>query len=316
MAQANKVSEGCVVDYTAVAAIVAGDVIKLPDGRAAVVPTAVDAARLAGACVEGIFRLAKSTSIAFLKGGDVYWDVSASKANFRADTGTPDFYVGVALEDAAAAATTILVALNVRTRHNIDMERGEEMVAVSTGASTCALLPGGAAKNNLIATNEAEALVVAAVKGFPISAKAIVEFRARLVSATGANEDFEWGVIDVLPTTLATVESSNAFASFHNDGDDLVIDTESDDGTTDRPILSTGISHVAADYSEYWIDMRDDANILFYIDGVLVDTSAAKRILTAKLTTVVYPFFAAFKLSSTDVSESRLSRLRARYATE
>lgn len=319
MSQGVFYQEGRIIDFTPIAACAAGDVVKHTSGLAGICTTDIAAGILGSLQVSGVVTLAKKITCALLAGGDVYWDVSASVANFRADAGTPDFFIGTVAEDAAYTATTVKVRLNSRINYDIDYERGGdgEFVATMTGTTGVTLvLPGGQTKFNIANANEAQALTLAPIRGVPVSAKPIVEFRLRLVSATGANEDFEWGLIDVIPTTLATVESSNAFATFHNDADDLVIDTESDDGTTDRPIVTSGISHVAADFTEYWLDARDETNVRFYVNGVEADYNSLPRRLAAVLATVVYPFFMVAKLASADVAEARLSRMRLRCQTE
>lgn len=304
-------SQVAIVDNTG-SGILTGSIAQIADGRACITPASVSPGNLSTPVISGVFSVPKTASICFLAGGDVYWDASADAAHFRPESGTPDFYLGTCVEDAAASATTVKVDLNAHQRYTIDYERGDEFVATATGDATSLVLPGGQSKVNLIATNEAEGYSIISKHGVPVSSNPIVEFRVRLVSATGANEDFDFGLVDVAPTTLASLEARNAFACFHNDGDDLVIDTQSDDGTTDRAILTSGISHVAADFTEYWLDARDDTNVRFYVNGVEADYNSLPRVLTAVLTTVVYPFFAAYKLSSTDVSESRLSRMRLR----
>ena len=102
------------LDYTPVAAVTAGEVIHLPDGRAGFAPTAIAAAALGAIQVKGIVTVAKTASVVMLVGQPVYWDHSASSATYT-PASDEDFFLGVVHgADAASADMTLKVDLNVR----------------------------------------------------------------------------------------------------------------------------------------------------------------------------------------------------------
>ncbi len=62
------------------------------------------------------------------------------------------------------------------------------------------------------------------------------------------------------------------------------------------------------------IDGRDPANVLFYVDGILVDTSSAKRTLAAAQNYAAV--FMVEKTTGTAVGGGKVSRMRVRTQTE
>lgn len=302
--------------YTAVAALARGDVIHLPDGRAAVIPIETDAAKTVEPQIEGIFILPKTASIALLAGGDAYWDVSAGKVNFRADAGTPDFYIGTVAEDADGADTTCKVKLNEITRYDIELGTDKQtwtQALTGSGPPTIVNLAGGTVDMNIINTNEAQCVSLMSDHSVPVSAKPIFECKLTRVAASNNTLDLDIGLASGVSTT--DFEAVTTFAAIHLDGGDNDIDTHSDDNTTDRAPADSTINDVDGKFFEAWIDARDPTNVKFYIDGVLVDTSELKRVLsdgTALLKAVAM----IEKTTGTATGEMRIRRMRVRSQTE
>lgn len=319
MPQAILVSPGPTktVNFTPVGAVSSGDVVQLPDGRAGVVVSSVDAGELASAYVEGIFQLTKTALISLLIGGDMFFDVSTGYANFKADNATPDFRFGIVTADAVAADAYCFGALNTRTNYSIDLEAGGSWVAEELAAGVAGSVdayPGGGGKIVISSGNEVQANCLRSVRTVLVSAKPIFEGILTRAATTDAAVDLDFGL--ATGGHASDFESVVDFAAFHMDGDDLNIDTHSDDGTTDRTIADSTIDHVEGTFHEFWIDARDDTNVKFYVDGILVDTSASKRILTAALTHGVAAVAMVEKTTGTAVGGCTVTRMRVRTQSE
>lgn len=277
MPEATLRQDGCSLDYTAVAAITGGQVIQLPDGRAAVVPTDVSAAGLGAAQTRGVFRLAKTTSMVLLDGGRVYWDFSANKAHFK-KVADQDFYVGrVVGGDAASAATTVDVALNINPPDLIDLDRDPFTSVVVGTQALGGLLPpirqGGSHLFNITATNEAQKVDALSVDGFATAANAIIEVAFRVPNGgSGSASDFSMGVANASHASNADTITDSIF--FHLDGGSTTINAECDDGTNETAATTTATTFTAgilqANRVEGWIDFRDPSSVKFYLDGVRV----------------------------------------------
>lgn len=265
-----------VLDYTPELAITAGEVTQLADGRAGVPNSDIAASVQDALQVEGIFIVAKTTGINFLDGGRVFWDHSANKAHFR-KVNDRDFYIGRAFGDAASAATTMKVILNVNPPADIDIVR-DPVLSVPTGTQAVGGFGypkplGGANQIELTATSEAQCIDMLSVDRFALSANAIVEAVIRIpVNGSGAAVDFNIGVANDTDTADADVITESCF--FHIDGAALDIKAESDDGTTEVNATDTNVDATAgsavANRLEFWMDMRNPADIQLYIDGVNV----------------------------------------------
>lgn len=301
------------IDFTPVAACSAGDVVKLPDGRAGVCVNDIAAAALGSAWIDGVFRCTKHTSGALLLGGDVVWDVSASHAQHAADNSSTDYFMGVVVnQDEPAADVLVDVDLNKRSTYDIDLSNGDfiaEELAAGVAGSVDAY-PGGGARIVISSGNEVQANCLRSVRTILGSSKPIFECKLFRAATTDAAVDMDWGL--ATGGHASDFESVTNFAAFHSDGDDLVIDSHSDDNSTDRALATTTISLVEGTFAEYWIDARDDTNVKFYVDGVLVDTSATKRLLTNALTAALAAVVMIEKTTGTAVGGCTISRLRVR----
>lgn len=277
MAEAVYVQPGLLVDYTPAADVSAGEVLQLPSGRAGVAPVAITSGVLGAVQTEGIHTFTKTASIAILRGGRVYWDHSANTATFR-KVNDRDFYLGRATADSSATDTTVSVALNIDPPYDIDVVGRDGALSVATGTAAAGGfgLPvryGSAIGLSLTATNEAQCVDVFSVDRFAVGANAIVEAVFR-VGANGSTNavDLSIGLANGTSTTDADAITESVFV--HIDGGALTLNAESDDGTTEVNATDTTKVFTAgsavANRVEVWFDLRDEADIQIYIDGVNV----------------------------------------------
>jgi hypothetical protein len=268
------------IRLVAASAMDPGQVMQLPDGRAAYLNSKSGAAindRIAPA-VSGQVTMPKTTGIVLLDGGRAYWDYSANAVTFR-KVNDRDFYLGRIVGDAASADTTCVVNLNVDPQADICLLNGEGgvlSVATGTAAAGGFGLPvkyGKSAALSLTATSEAQCVDMLSVDRVAVSANPIAEFVVRL-GANGSTSavDLNFGLANGTSTTDADAITESVF--FHIDGGALDILAESDDGTTEVNATDTTVNITAgsavANRVEFWIDTRNPADIQLYIDGVNV----------------------------------------------
>ncbi len=98
------------VEYTAGSAVVAGQLVQLADGRAAVVKTALAAGEKGSAYTEGIFEVDAASGLTLSDGVKVDVDVSEQTA---VATTTGDGHLGRLLGAKSSGETTLRVDLNV-----------------------------------------------------------------------------------------------------------------------------------------------------------------------------------------------------------
>lgn len=270
-AEAQLLKSPDVIEITAAAALVSGQVIQLPDGRAGVVCGAAGyaAGDKASVQVGGIYTVQKTASIVLLDGGKVFWDHSANKAHFK-KVNDRDFYLGTAVGDAASAATTVDVNLNVMPVYLIDTARDPvDSVLVLTAGTPLMIQQGSTQVLKFSATAEAQKIDILSKDGFAVGANAIVEFAVEVVdNGDAAAPDFNIGVANGTHASDGDAITESCFV--HIDGNALDILAESDDGTTEVGATDTTVNYAEGTRFEGWMDLRNPADIQIYIDGVLV----------------------------------------------
>jgi predicted RecA/RadA family phage recombinase len=287
-AEATYRGDGCAPDFTPDAATLAGEVVQLKDGRAAVVPTDVASGALGAARTKGVWRLLKTAAIAILNGGRVYFDHSANKAHYK-KVNDRDFYVGRAVGDSSESDTTVDVELNIDPAYDIDMLAGEGgFLSVPTGTQAVGAFGfpkrfGRSVLLELTATSEPQCVDMLSVDRFAVASNPIAEFVFRpAVNGSGAAVDFNVGIASGTSTSDADAIAESVFA--HIDGASTAINAESDDGTTEvnatdtTKVITAGSA--VANRTEVWIDARDPADVQVYVDGVNVLPNSA-FVLTA-----------------------------------
>lgn len=278
-----------IVDYTPDAAITGGEVIQLRDGRAAVIPVDVASGAKGAAETEGIYTVAKTTSMVILDGGKVYWDHSANKAHFK-PVADRDFYLGTAVGDAATAATTMKVALNKTPYYIFDSNRDHvtSVVTKTVVGSTTVEIPNvknqaGAIRMELGTTAEAQCVDAMSKRGFAVGSNAIAEFLINIVTnSDNAAGDLNFGLASGTSTT--DFDAIAECLAIHIDGNSANINAQSDDGSTAVAAADTTLDLTAGTPFEVWMDTRDPANCKIYVDGVRVmdgTTGTAKTFILA-----------------------------------
>ena len=254
---------------TPAAGYAVGEVIQLPDGRAGVLSGLV--ARVSGDpaafAVSGQFALAKTASVVILKGAPLYWDRSAGTVTPLQAVAGADFFIGTAVDDAAAAATTVVVNLNVEPVYVIDLMR-DRFTTVAVGSSTIASLPGYL-KFNIIATNEAEKTDAISDFSVPVTIPFIVEGRMASLDGSDNTVDMNVGIANATHATSADTIGESVFIHL-NETADLNIYAESDDGTTEVAATDTTVNYVDNTFFDFAFDCRDLSDIQIYINGVNV----------------------------------------------
>jgi len=279
MADAIYLRDECEIRKTAAAAIAAGEIHQLADGRAAVY-TGLNAAASGDRTnwnTEGQFTVTKTTGVVILDGGRVYWDHSANAATYK-KVNDRDFYLGRAVGDASSSSTTVVVNINIAPPYDIDLISRDAALSVATGTAAAGGfgLPvryGSAIGLSLTATSEAQCVDLLSVDRFSLSSNAIVEAVFR-VGANGSTSavDLNIGVANGTSTTDADAITESVF--IHIDGGATTLNAESDDGTTEVNATDTTKTFTAgsavANRVEVWFDLRDPSDIQIYIDGVNV----------------------------------------------
>ena len=309
-------NDGEQIKKRAVASVTSGQVIQLADGRAAYANGLKTA--LAGDPVawqtEGLAEVQKTTSMVILDGGDVFWDVSANKASFKADPGTPDFKIGTAVGDAAASATTMLVNWNGIGRYTIDLEKGGDWLPEETLGLGVVILPGGGAKMAFDAV--AEVAQAAVVSGHSVSVASGPIFEARFAIydiGDDAALDIDVGLASASHAT--DFEAVANLVAVHFDGSALDIKVHSDDATTDVAPADSTIDAVDNTYLEVWIDCRVPADVQIYVNGV--DAVPGGTTLTLAAASNALKAIAIMEKTSNDTTaEMRVTRLRVRNSGE
>lgn len=266
------------VRVTAAAAIAAGEVWQMKDGRAAVYvgQNAAASGDRTNFTTTGQFTFTKTASMVLLDGGRAYWDHSANAVHYK-KVNDRDFYLGRIVGDAASADTTCVVNLNVNPPADIDMLRDAALsVATGTAAAGGFGLPavyGNARGLSLTATSEAQCVDMLSVDRFAVGANAIAEFVFRL-GANGSTSavDFSLGLANGTSTTDADAITEHVL--IHIDGGALDIFAQSKDGTTTVTATDTTVDATAgsavANRFEVWMDTRDASDVQIYINGALV----------------------------------------------
>jgi len=267
------------VDATAEAAVASGEVLQLPDGRAAVklgLLAAADGDAMALA-TEGQFTLLKTASVVILKGGRVFWDRSAGTATpLRAAAGG-DFFIGVAVNDAASADTTVIVDFNKQPSYLVDLHRDAfDSATVLTAGTPTNVTLAGETTMSFSATNEAQKLDLLSRLSVPVAIPMILEAKFAIVTAADADVgDLSVGLAN--GTHASDADSITESAFFHQDsGADLNLDAECDDGTAaEVAATDTTVDVVAGTDLEVWIDARDLTDLKYYVNGVRVLSTTA-----------------------------------------
>ena len=279
MAEANYLSEGCSIDWTPTAAVTAGEVVQITDGRAAFAPTAIAAGVKGAVRVSGIADLAKTASMVIVKGSRLYWDASASKVHLLQVSST-DFFVGVAQEDAVAAATTVEVALNVDAAYKLSLGDGFSSLPISNAGWPHIVGHREGVSFIFDATAEAQKLDALSQRSVAVGTPGVVEALVSInVNGDDAAFDLNIGLANATHATDADTITESLF--LHVDGASLNLNLESDDGSTEVASTDSTVDGVLlTPFLVQW-DLRSWADPQVYINGVNVLPSSVFDISAA-----------------------------------
>ena len=279
MAEANYLSEGCSIDWTPTAAVTAGEVVQITDGRAAFAPTAIAAGVKGAVRVSGIADLAKTASMVIVKGSRLYWDASASKVHLLQVSST-DFFVGVAQEDAVAAATTVEVALNVDAAYKLSLGDGFSSLPISTAGWPHIVGHREGVSFIFDATAEAQKLDALSQRSVAVGTPGVVEALVSInVNGDDAAFDLNIGLANATHATDADTITESLF--LHVDGASLNLNLESDDGSTEVASTDSTVDGVLLTPILVQWDLRSWADPQVYINGVNVLPSSVFDISAA-----------------------------------
>lgn len=279
MAEATIYSDTDVIGATTPAAgYTAGEVLQLADGRAAFLCGLQNktSGEESGLKTSGQVTVTKTSGVVVLKGDRLYWNRSTNSATpLRALTGA-HFFLGVALEDAASTATTVLVDLNVQPRYLIDALRDPSDTVLVLTAGTPSLSMGpGYAKMAFSNTAEAQKVDILSKASVPVDVPFIVEMELNIVDsgdAAAAAVDINVGIASA--THASDCDSIAESMFVHVDGADtngaVNINLESDDGTTEVAATDTTVDFAAGTPFRVVFDCRNLADIQAYVNGVNV----------------------------------------------
>lgn len=314
MPQANLINDDGTLVVKAPAALASGDLIQLPDGRAAVMQGLKTCATGDDISVatEGIYSVTKSTGIVLLAGQRVFFSRATNAATFNRYASRA-FYAGVVTKDAASADTTVEIDLNAIPPAVADLNTGRWDTALVNAATHTRQASGNVRVFDLIATNEAEKSDALGALGVRVDEGPIFEATVAIFDIGATNSvDINFGL--ATGTNATDFDSTTAHAAFHLDGNALTILAQSKDGVNNVAATSTTVSAVDDTYAFYQIDARNPASVKFYINGVQVLPATTFR-LDGVSTSQVFPIVHLEKTSSTTTCQVRVEDLRL-YTTD
>ncbi|UCG33293.1 MAG: DUF2190 family protein [Phycisphaerales bacterium] len=251
-------------EFTAAKAFTSGEVVQLIDGRAGVY-NGLNAAAIGdqvSVAVEGEYTLAKTASVVMLEGQRVYWVKSTGKANY-----TGDFYIGLVVADAAAAATTVRVRINEHPPHDVDVMKNwmDDVALLGLGVTRV----GDQVQLAFDAVAEVAAAHALSGISVPVASGMILDFEMAIfdIGDDGAL-DINVGLANA--THASDCDSITESVFIHLDGSALSILAESDDGTTEVAATDTTVDAVDDTWFRVQIDARTTTDIQIYINGVNV----------------------------------------------
>lgn len=258
------------VKKTLAAAAALGDLQQLADGSAAsVTGSSGNTGDVRGMAAENQWTCPKTTGVVILNGGRVFWDRTARKANYFR-SGNRDYYLGRAVGDAASASASMVVELGIDPAYDVDLARDSFVSALIGTAGSVQLNRRGGAHNLVLgSTNEAQKVDALSRALIGNLGNAIVELACTVNNGSaGSAPDFSIGLASATHATDASSIAQRLFC--HLDGNSTNINFESADGTTTVAITDSTADYVVGTRFEVWLDMRDPASVIVYVNGVRV----------------------------------------------
>lgn len=267
-AEALYLQPGDTIEYKPTAAVVAGQVIQLPDGRAAFSPSDVAAGKQGSFQVKGIARVAKTATMVMLPGSQLFWDASANKAHLLHGNDA-DFPLGVVVDEGASADTTIDVDLNKAPHYNLSLASGYQSIPVSTAGWPHIYGGGNSVGFKFDLTAEAQKLDALSHRAIATGTKGIVDVLFCVnVAPDDAAVDINLGLADGTHATDCDQIANSLFV--HLDGNDTKINIESDNVAAEVAATDSTTTWTTGTPKLVQFDLRDWADIQVYVNGVNV----------------------------------------------
>lgn len=295
--EAQYLSGGKTIDWTADAAVVAGQVIQLRDGRAGVIAEDAASGTIVGVYVDGLFLVQKTASVVILMGSRLFWDHSANVAHLI-HVNDRDFYLGTAQGGgptniatvsagvtgptiaASAAGSSVVVALNGKACNEMSLASGFASVPINTAGFPFVQGVGDGANLGFSATAEAQKVDALSHRGMSIGSLSIVDALICVNTNGDASAvDINIGLANGTHATDADSITESLFV--HIDGASTNINMESDDGTTEVAATDTTVDFTAGTPFLVQWDLSNNADIQAYINGVNVLPSSVFKLNAA-----------------------------------
>lgn len=269
---------GGAINVTTAAARTGGEVVSLPDGRAAVYPIDVATGTLGAPQVSGIATVTKPTAFVYLAGQEIYWDYSAN-ATCLYPVDDKDFYLGVVQKDTASTDLTCKVALNVRAScvFNSVRDAGRSIMVRTAGLADF-LRSGGSHIATFSTTAEAQKMDLISVRSVPVASKWIYQAVGTVIADCDADVgDLSFGMADATHASDADSITTSAFFHINMSGADLKIYGESDNAAAEVAATDTTKVFAVGTPFHLMIDGRsgDGSALAYYVNGVRVLSSTA-----------------------------------------
>ncbi len=290
MAEANYVQDGYIIDWTPTAAVAAGEVIQLKDGRAGVAVDAIAAGALGAVQVRGIVSVLKSITQTMLVSNKVFWDTSASKCNLL-HGGSTDFFLGTVVDDATYTATTVKVNLNAKPAYTLALSDGFWAVpipAITANPQGMMFGHGNGVSMAFDTAAEAEKFDALSTNAIATSTPGVLQALVCInLNGDNAAFDFNVGLANESHATNADTITSSLF--LHTDGAALTLNIESDNAAAEVAATSTTISAVVGTPFLVTWDLRSWSDIKCYINGLRVGDGTTGSAVTMTLAGVAGP---------------------------
>jgi len=206
------VKPGDVIDWTngTGSAVVSGQPVVIGKQQMGIALVAIASLAVGSVAKEGVFQLAKDTSMAVTQGQRLFWDASAAKVVNAAAINT--YFIGFADQAELAATATVLVDLE-----EFAEEGPRTLTLAATGAQTLNLGDFGGKDLIIFAPNTAaQTINLPAVAAIPTGSKLFVKKTDATAQAItidpNASETIAGGA------TFATQDANNDLAQFINNG--------------------------------------------------------------------------------------------------
>lgn len=277
--EANFVQDADIVQYTVTAAVVAGQVVQLPDGRAGVAVDGYAAGALGAFQVSGIANLNKTLTMVMLIGSEIFWDASANAAHLL-HVNDKDFFVGTCQVSTLSADTTVKVAMNSRPSPTVSLAHGFVTAPVSTAGFLTNTGGGDHAQMALDAANEAQKVDAFTWRKMAIGSQGVAHFLFNPnVNGTTSAVDISVGLANATHATDADSITEHVF--LHVDGGSTTLNVQSKTSGATNAAATTTLSLTAGTALLFQIDFTDNTAVKCYVNGVRVmdgTTGASKTI--------------------------------------